>query len=84
MKSIEELRADLEKAECDLDHANLRRRWLERRLIEAPDEQTFDSVMTELSAQETKVKELGQAVVRARAAWAIADSTPNALNTHGA
>lgn len=83
MKSIEELRSDLEKAERELYHANLRRQWLERRLIEAPNEQSFESVMTELSAQEAKVKELGQAVMKVRAAWATADSS-NAPNTHGA
>lgn len=82
MKSIEELRAALETAERDLYHANLRRQWLEKRLLEAPDEPTFDSVMAELAAQETKVKDLGRAVMQARSAWAGADRS-SAPNTHG-
>lgn len=82
MKSIEELRSALETAERNLYHANLRRQWLENRLLEAPDEQNFDSVMAELTAQETKVKELGRAVMQARSAWAGADRS-SAPNTHG-
>ena len=82
MKSVEELRAALETAERDLYHANLRRQWLEKRLLEAPDEQTFDSTMAELAAQEITVKNLGHAVMQARSAWAGADRS-SAPNTHG-
>lgn len=78
MKTVEELRSNLKIAERNLRFANLRRQWLERRLIEAPNEQEFSSLLAELSALEDKTADLGIDALRARAAWAQAEDEARA------
>lgn len=73
MKTVAEMKAAADAAERELRFANLRRQWMERRLLEAPTELEFDSLLAELSALEDKIVNLGLEVARARAAWAGAD-----------
>ena len=68
-----ELKTALENAEREHRHSLLRQQWLERRLIEAPTETEFHSLLAELTAQEEITVQLGRAVTRARYEWGAAN-----------
>ena len=67
-----ELKTALENAEREHRHSLLRQQWLERRLLEAPTESEFHSLLAELTSQEETTAQLGRAVVLARCKWADA------------
>ena len=73
MKNVAELRAAADAAALELRFAVLRRQWMERRLLEAPDELEFNARLAELSALEGRIADLGLEAARARMAWAQAD-----------
>lgn len=69
-QTVSELKIALETAEREHRHSLLRQQWLERRLLEAPTESEFHSLLAELTAQEENTVRLGQAVTLARCRWA--------------
>lgn len=71
-KTVTELKTALETAEREHRHSLLRQQWLERRLLEAPTESEFHSLLAELTAQEDTTAQLGQAVNIARCKWSDA------------
>ncbi len=72
MKTTAELKAAVAAAERELRFANLRRQWTERRLLEAPTELEFDSLLAELASIEGEIADLSLEVMCARSAWAQA------------
>ena len=71
--NVVELRVAADTAERELRFANLRRQWMERRLLEAPDELEFNARLAELSVLEGRIADLALEAARARRAWAQAD-----------
>lgn len=71
-KTVTELKNALENAEREHRHSLLRQQWLERRLLEAPTESEFHSLLGELTTQEETTAQLGRAVALARYEWGAA------------
>ena len=71
--NVVELRVAADTAERELRFANLRRQWMERRLLEAPDELEFNARLAELSVLEGRIADLALEAARARRVWAQAD-----------
>ena len=72
MKTYFEARRDFEQAEKAFNDAFRRAQWLERRLMDAPTEDEYKRLKTELDRREEELKDLSLALIKARYEWASA------------
>ena len=69
MTNLLDVRAAFEKAETDYNRAYRRAHWLEARLMAAESDDEYNNYARQLEEQETALKYLGVALMKARAAF---------------